>query len=63
MTRFGHKLNYVINTFVKHTPEQSFKCIGSFIEFSMRLISQTRKSFGYSVNNDVMFWTVSHVTI
>ena len=20
MTRFGHKLNYVINTFVKHTP-------------------------------------------
>ena len=21
MTRFGHKLNYVINTFVKHTPE------------------------------------------
>ena len=22
MTRFGHKLNYVINTFVKRTPEQ-----------------------------------------
>ena len=22
MTRFGHKLNYVINTFVKHTPDQ-----------------------------------------
>ena len=21
MTRFGHKLNYVINTFVKHTPD------------------------------------------
>ena len=21
MTKFGHKLNYVINTFVKHTPE------------------------------------------
>ena len=20
MTKFGHKLNYVINTFVKHTP-------------------------------------------
>ena len=24
MTRFGHKLNYVINTFVKHTPEARF---------------------------------------
>ena len=24
MTRFGHKLNYVINTFVKHTPELHF---------------------------------------
>ena len=24
MTRFGHKLNYVINTFVKHTPVFSF---------------------------------------
>ena len=23
MTRFGHKLNYVINTFVKHTPAHS----------------------------------------
>ena len=23
MTRFGHKLNYVINTFVKHTPALS----------------------------------------
>ena len=22
MTRFGHKLNYVIKTFVKHTPGQ-----------------------------------------
>ena len=24
MTRFGHKLNYVINTFVKHTPVHRF---------------------------------------
>ena len=24
MTRFGHKLNYVINTFVKHTPGVGF---------------------------------------
>ena len=24
MTRFGHKLNYVINTFVKHTPGVDF---------------------------------------
>ena len=24
MTRFGHKLNYVINTFVKHTPAFCF---------------------------------------
>ena len=23
MTRFGHKLNYVINTFVKHTPGET----------------------------------------
>ena len=21
MTRFGHQLNYIINTFVKHTPD------------------------------------------
>ena len=27
MTRFGHKLNYVINTFVKHTPDEYKKCI------------------------------------
>ena len=24
MTRFGHKLNYVINAFVKHTPGVDF---------------------------------------
>ena len=26
MTRFGHKLNYVINTFVKHTPVSETVC-------------------------------------
>ena len=29
MTRFGHKLNYVINTFVKRTPD-FYKDIASF---------------------------------
>ena len=28
MTRFGHKLNYVINTFVKHTPDQNKNSYG-----------------------------------
>ena len=27
MTRFGHKLNYVINTFVKRTPGQFVSCL------------------------------------
>ena len=27
MTRFGHKLNYVINTFVKHPPDNLLTCL------------------------------------
>ena len=30
MTRFGHKLNYVINTFVKHTPGHYY--IGKYVQ-------------------------------
>ena len=44
MTRFGHKLNYVINTFVKHTPgvdfTKGFKIWHKFsIEIRFMLIS------------------------
>ena len=38
MTRFGHKLNYVINTFVKHTPDQFRKIIVRY------------KRIGYNIN-------------
>ena len=33
MTRFGHKLNYVINTFVKHTPDQYQRRLRDEINF------------------------------
>ena len=38
MTRFGHKLNYVINTFVKHTPGLDFtKGFKSWHNFSTEI--------------------------
>ena len=38
MTRFGHKLNYVINTFVKHTPvlQQLQPRIDTFVQLMLR---------------------------
>ena len=35
----------------------------SFIEFSVRLLSQTRKLYGVHYKNDVIFWTVPQVAV
>ena len=44
MTRFGHKLNYVINTFVKHTPDH---CLFIYL-VNVKMIKLKRK---YKIDN------------
>ena len=52
MTRFGHKLNYVINTFVKHTPDQGCVHVNSFKHLS----KQSIRINTFNIFSKVMFY-------
>ena len=55
MTRFGHKLNYVINTFVKHTPDT-----GIFAMFYLLLDIQTFMQ-KFIINNIYIYYSKSQI--